>query len=176
MFITEALAEIKTLGKRIEAKRGGLMPYLARQDGLKDPLDKEGGSREFVRRERQAIRDLEERIITLRRGIQVANYITSLTVQGVERPIQDWLTWRREVAQGQKALLTSIRQAVQQARQQATQKGFAVVASGTPTQPTDLLINVDEAELAGEIDRLETTLGELDGQLSLKNATVSITL
>jgi hypothetical protein len=36
------------------------------------------------------------------------------------------------------------------------------------------VININEQELAKEIELLEDTLGQLDGQLSLKNATVPI--
>ncbi len=39
---------------------------------------------------------------------------------------------------------------------------------------TDLLVNIDETALAREIEQFEDTFGQLDGQLSLKNATVTI--
>lgn len=44
LTITEALAEIKTVGKRVEKKREFIKAFLARQDGVKDPLEKDGGS------------------------------------------------------------------------------------------------------------------------------------
>lgn len=51
--ITEALAEIKTIGKRIDSKKQFVTSHLARQDGVKDPLEKDGGSAELLKRERQ---------------------------------------------------------------------------------------------------------------------------
>ena len=51
--ITEALAEIKTVGKRVEKKREFIKSFLARQDGIKDPLEKDGGSYQAIARERQ---------------------------------------------------------------------------------------------------------------------------
>lgn len=175
LTITEALAEIKTIGKRLEAKRGNIGQYVFRQERLKDPIAAEGGSREYVRRERQAIRDLEERIVVIRRGIQVANHKHTITVQGEVRSIQDWLTWRREISDGQRRLLVSIRDGLKNVRQQAQQKGIAVVGTAsTPTSSDDVIVNVDETELAADIERLEQVLGELDGQLSLKNATVMV--
>ena len=80
--ITEALAEIKTIGKRIASKQAFIGQYLARQDGVRDPLEKDGGSAEVIKRERQAIGDLETRIITLRQGIQHANDETKVSVVG----------------------------------------------------------------------------------------------
>lgn len=41
-------------------------------------------------------------------------------------------------------------------------------------KPTDIVVNVDEQQLAKDIERLEETLGTLDGVLSLKNATVML--
>ena len=59
LTITEALAEIKTIEKRIDKKRQSLQPYIARMDGVKDPLEKSGGSAAFIKAERQAIGDLQ---------------------------------------------------------------------------------------------------------------------
>jgi microcystin degradation protein MlrC len=173
--ITEALADLKTLGKRIEKKREYIASFLVRQDGVKDPLAKEGGSEVVIARERQAITDLETRHVAIRTAIQRVNQAASITVTDVTKTIAEWLTWRKEVAPGQQAFVNKLRHGIQQARTQAQQKGWAVVsATQTAAQPTDLVVNADEAALAAEAERLETILGTLDGQLSLKNATVTI--
>lgn len=39
MTITEALAEIKTIGKRLEKKRAAIAGNLARDSRLKDPFE-----------------------------------------------------------------------------------------------------------------------------------------
>lgn len=175
LTITEALAEIKTIGKRLEKKRESIGGYLARQEGIKDPLEKDGGSEEFVKRERQAIADLETRIITLRSGISAANDATLVNVNGVERSISDWLTWRREVAPGQRSFLNGLRNGIKGIREEARRKGADVIAPGaTANRPTDVIINIDEGDLAGEIEALEEAMGQLDGLLSLKNATIQI--
>lgn len=176
LTITEALAETKTIAKRLESKRQFVGQYLFRQDFLKDPLEKDGGSRAAIQRERQAIGDLEERVIAIRSAITEANRTTSLTVQGRTRTIQDWLTWRREVSEGQKTFLQKIRSAVDQARKQAQQQGIKMVAGQPATAPNDVIVNVDEQALAKEAEEMELVLGELDGLLSLKNATVLVTL
>src|SRR3954452_7996422 len=99
--ITEALAELKTIDKRIEKKREFVLAYLLRQEMFKDPLEKDGGSVSAIRREMQAIGDLEERRITLRRAVQQANERNSVVVGKQVRTIADWLVWRREVAPAQ---------------------------------------------------------------------------
>ena len=177
LTITEALAEIKTIGKRIEKKRQFVSEYLFRQDFLKDPLENQGGSKSAIDAERQAISDLESRVVTIRRAIQKANEATTVTLNGTSRSIADWLVWRREVAPGQQQFLNAIRGKLGAARQQAQQKGIGLRVAGevaANAQPQDVVVNLDEKALAAEIETLETTLGSLDGQLSLKNATTII--
>lgn len=175
MTITEALAEIKTIGKRITKKREAITGYIARQDNLKDPLANEGGSVEFIKQERQGIRDLEARIVTLRAQIAAANAKTVVAVNGTSRSVADWLTWRREVAPGAQQFLGSLRGGLDNLRKQVAAKGLGLVnATATvntgEVKATDVWVNISEKELAEEIEQLETVLGTLDGQLSLTNA------
>lgn len=177
LTITEALAELKTIQKRIEKKREFVGQYVGRQEGLKDPLDKDGGSPEVIRRERQAIADLEARHVAIRTAIQKVNQSTSIVIDGVKKTIAEWLTWRKEVAPGMQSFIAKLRQSVIQARNTAQQKGYGLVpatAVTAETKPTDIVINVDEAALAKDAESLENILGTLDGQLSLKNATVVV--
>src|SRR5438105_988378 len=113
--ITEALAELKTIDKRIEKKREFVLGYLLRQEMFKDPLEKDGGSVSAIRREMQAIHDLEERKISIRRAIQQANERNTVTVAKQTRAIADWLVWRREVAPIQQQFLANIRGKIEQA-------------------------------------------------------------
>jgi hypothetical protein len=174
--ITEALAELKTIAKRIEKKSEFVVACLARFEGARDPLEREGGAVQRVASERQAIGDLQERTISIRRAIQRANEATQITVEGESRPISDWLIWRREVAPQHKKLLERIRDGIQQARAEAKKRDSRVLGPGEggTTNFNDIVVNVSEAELAAEIEHLETVLGTLDGQLSLKNATVVV--
>lgn len=176
LTITEALAELKTIDKRLTKKREGIGPYIWRQEGLKDPMEKEaGGSAGYVKREVQAIGDLEKRIITIRVGIQKANHSTLLTIEDRSWTIAEWLTWRKEVAPGQQALVKSIQTAVVATRRNAQTKGLTVLAPGqTANTSLDILVNVDEADLNREAELLEKILGTLDGKLSLLNATTFV--
>lgn len=185
LTITEAFAELKTIGKRLESKRQSIAPYLWRQEGIKDPLLKEypeGGSEEFIKRERQAIGDLETRHIAIRLAIEARNLATSLTVEVAPddtetRTIQGWLVWRKEVVMPRQQWLAGMRKTIQTTRQNAMQKGLAVLKVEEVSNSKDLrdiIINVSEVELAKEMERNEIILGQLDGKLSLLNATTTI--
>ena len=175
LTITEALAEIKTIQARLTKKREFITRYIARQDGQKDPLANEGGSREAIKRERQAMTDLEARIVAIRAAIQRANASTSITVGATTRPIADWLVWRREVAPNTKAYVAGIIGGLASMRADAQRKGLAVRGDEKEvTSPNDIVVNVEEKALADEVEAMESTLGTLDGQLSLKNATTVI--
>jgi hypothetical protein len=172
--ITEALAEIKTIGKRIEKKREFINGILFRQDMLRDPHEGDGGSRAAIAREQQAIVDLEGRVVALRRAIRHANDEVTVTIGGTTKVIADWLTWRREVAPQAKAQMERMRGALHGMREQAKRQGAAVVSNPETASRQDVVVNINESVLASEIESMEITLGELDGQLSLKNATVLI--
>lgn len=175
--ITEALAEIKTIGKRVEKKKEFISRYIGRQDGIRDPLEKDGGSIEALKRERQGIKDLLERLIYLRNGIQRANDTNTVTINGTTRTISEWLTWRRDVAPLERSLLNTLIGRMTDVHKTAKSQGNAVVSATAlvgDLKPTDVIINIDEGELGAQSEALEDTLGQLDGQLSLKNATVFI--
>ena len=172
LTITEALAEVTTLEKRIAKKRQFVRDYLFRQEQLRDPL--EGGSNIAISRELQSIGDLEDRRVGLRRAIGEANSATSVAVNGTERSITDWLVWRREIAPGQQGFLSELRADLQQVRQEALNKGLVVVAAEAAAKPGDIIVNLDEEQLAADTETLEETLGTLDGKLSLMNATTFV--
>lgn len=175
LTITEGLAEIKTIQKRLAKKQEFIKAFLFRQDQMKDPLDKDGGSFQAIKRERQSIADLHTRLISIRTAILKANMETTITVGKQARTIEEWLIWRRDVAPALKQLLGDMHGSLKQMRQQVMQKGLQVVTGGAAaTNPTDVVVNVNEQELSEEIEDAETVLGTLDGQLSLKNATVLI--
>jgi len=168
--ITEALAEIKTVGKRIASKKEFVNKYLVRVETMKDPLEKDGGSSVVLSQELQAIADLEQRIVNLRRGIQQANDETKLNVEGIDRSITDWLTWRREVSEGHRLFLRNLRVNLENMRSAQRSQRF----NSQTEKPLDIIVNVDEKKLADEAEKLDNILGQLDGQLSLKNATVMV--
>jgi len=171
--ITEGLAELKTIDSRIEKKQGFVRDFLFRQNAQRDPHEKDGGSSKLIEQERQAIRDLELRKVTIRRAIADANAATKLTVGKQTMSVADWIVWRREVVPGREVFLNSLHSQLNQVRTTAMNKGLAV-SSPEAAGYLDIVVNVNEKELAVESEELTDTLGVLDGQLSLKNATVMI--
>lgn len=171
--ITEALQEVKTIQARIDKKREAIMRYFYRDGRLKDPLQDSGGSVEYVRRERQSVADLEERVVRIRTAIQRANQECSLTVNGVTRTVAEWLNWRRDVAPKNKAFLTQMATALNGLRAQAPRQGQTVSDKDTGA-PGEVVVSVKEQELAADVEAMEATLGSLDGKLSLANATVRV--
>lgn len=172
--ITEALAEIKTAQARIAKKREAVMRYFSRDSKLRDPLEQEGGSKEYVRKERQSIKDLEQRIVRIRSAIQAKNLETQLPINGTTRTLTEWLNWRREIANGQRMFLAQMAGQVSQVRQHALRQGAKVTDSADGYAPGDVVIAVGEQDLAKESEDMEAILSTLDGKLSLLNATVQV--
>lgn len=173
LTITEALAEVKTIKARVEKKHANVLRYFGRHSNVKDPLEKDGGSVAFIKAERQGIEDLLARWVRIRTAIQQANVSTKATVAGLERSVADWLNWRREIAPVQKAHVASFINGIQNARNEAKKQGVAMVEKETGQAP-EIVICINEQEVAVLSESLETTLGELDGKLSLINATTVI--
>ncbi len=171
--ITEALAEIPTIEKRIEKKREFVKNYLYRKSSIRDPHEKDGGSSELIARERQAIFDLQDRLIKIRSVIQKANSENTILIGNETKTISDWLTWRREIAPKEQYFLSIITEDLKRMRHKAMNEGVGVTDKDSGFS-RDYVVNVNELELSKEIEDLEFVLGTLDGQLSLKNATITI--
>jgi hypothetical protein len=169
--ITEALAEIPTIIKRIEKKRESCFSYLFRQSAVKDPHEKDGGSFLFIQKQRQSMDDLETRLILIRSSIQKANAENTITVGDKTLSISDWLTWRRELAPKYRDFLNSLASRISSTRDDITKKGLKVTEQDQGFTK-DYIVNLNEKELSEEIENIEKILGFLDGQLSLKNATI----
>lgn len=180
LTITEALQEIKTINSRIQKKRDAVAKYIVRDSRIRDPFEDKGGSLTYIKQERQAIGDLEWRIIAIRTAIQQSNLSSAMEISGTVRSVAEWLTWRREVAAGQKNFLQMIFNSIVQTRQALQAKGGKVVAVASATvnldkdAPVEAVVAVDEQETIQMIEGMENVLGTLDGRLSLFNATTTI--
>lgn len=173
MTITEGLAEIKTIQKRIEKQRQFVLEHLFIAGVMRDPLETEGGTRQAVEQARQSIGDLETRIIDIRYAIAKTNLTTVVTAGGLTKSIAAWLTWRRELSEGAGKFLKVMNDAILKVRKEASQKNLSFTDVET-TDAKTITVFVKELALAKEIETHEIILGELDGQLSLKNATTPL--
>lgn len=176
MTITEALAEIKTIGARITKKQEFVLQNLGRPSGMRDPLEQSGGQIAAVKSERDSVESLCDRIVVLRRAIAKANAETLVTVHGKTLPISDWLIWKREVAPSKKKFLETLSAGIQKIRREASSRNIPVVSAqqGGEQTMSDYLVNIDERDLQMKIEEITEILGILDGQLSLKNATTAV--
>lgn len=180
MTITEGLAEIKTIWKRVEKKIDFLTAYVARYEQQKDPLVKQGGAEKIIKEERQAIADLLRRVIAIRMAIAKANSEKTAVVCGQTRTIAEWLVWKREIASHEEEVLKKLANQIKIAREQAKKQGTniisstAAVATTAEQNPLDIVVTVDEKEISDSLEKLDEIKGSLDGQLSLINATTQI--
>ena len=177
--ITEALAGLRTTDKKIEKKQEFILTHLVRQAKLKDPLVQQGGSLQAIAQEMQAFRDLQEYKVKIRRRINEANLANTITTHGQTRAIADWLIWRRDVAPMLQEFHGKLANNIDSARRQAAVRGVNVIggnvaAVAAAAQPEDVEVHLDEKQLAETREKLESLLGELDGLLSLRNATITI--
>ena len=164
--VTEALQELKTIQKRIQSKRDGILQYTTRSGDKVDPLQKEaGGSKGWIDRERQAIRDLQTRFVRLRTAILLSNLQTELELHGDKRTIAEWLVWRREQQRDEGQFLQGIGQSIGRARNRSY--------VGEDKEP-DVVVNVDEGQLREDAEKFVQLSSDLDGKLSLLNATTTI--
>lgn len=172
--ITEALAELKLIKSKVQKKKEFISNFLARQELVKDPLEKQGGSVSAIKAERQSINDLLNRFVSIRVKIADANSSTNLTIGSETKTISEWLVWRRDIVPVIKDLQNNMTSRINAIRNEGRQKGINVVAEGNATNSQDIVVNVDEQELAQWSEKTQETLDLLDGKLSLHNATVKI--
>jgi len=170
MTITEGLARIKTLTKRIEKKQEFVLRHIGRASTLTDPLAEEGGSLSCVSKEMQAIHDLSGQIVAIRKCINDANRETPVSVNGAERTVEGWLVWKREVAPRYESFLARMLAQIESA------KGGLERHNRMKEEQVDFIVHYSERDLADLVEKHQTVMAELDGQLSLVNATVQIAI
>lgn len=176
MTITEALSEIKLIEKKVEKKKEAIISAVSRIEHLADPYAPYGGSQEFCKRENQAIHDLWGRLIKFREAIAKANIEQTITVEGITKTISQWLAWKREVQEQSLSYFQEIKNNISTVmRQVETQPKFYKTESGEPSM-VKVVFNVELSDINKQIENIVTIKEKLDGQLSLKNATVVVAI
>lgn len=169
LTITEALAEIKLITKKIENKKPTIMLNLVRATHIPDPLV---DSKAAIASEVQAITDLSQRLITLRSAIAKANVENLVEINGKSMSIYDWLTWKREVATIQGDLFRGIFQGVKNSMDAIARQPQVTKDDKGAAHLVQYVFNVAYDEYVKKAESHQDTLDKLDGQLSLKNATI----
>lgn len=169
MTITEALAELHVIDKRLAAKREFVRANSMLDVRIKDPF---GDTSAEITKFLQAITDLELRRINIRTAIASANAETEITVGGETRFVSEWLVWKREVGPKRLSWLKQVAGDMARARKELQQQLTRDLPDGMPKPGLDA--KIDEKWLGNQIENLEEQLERLDGQLSLKNATTFV--
>ena len=183
LTITEALAEIRLIQKRLATKRKYLLENVVRHSALRDPHESSGGQEATARQTKQGILDLERRHLRIRAAIQRSNLDTMLTVSpladvdgevAVEetRSVADWLVWRREIAAGQMKLERDIVSVVTKNQEQLS--ALAKQATSETFRGGDLVVNVNVHDAEQRADAIQRLLGSLDGALTKHNSITQI--
>lgn len=171
LTITEALQQIKTSLARIASKRGEVTSRVAQDSRMVDPLQNQGGTREFIKAALQSVQDLEKRIVALRVGINQANLNSSVEINGDSRTVAEWLVWKRELVSNQQTFFVQVSRNIQTGRNNAGTANRTLQAGAAPV---DVTVFIDERKFAADTEHLNEVLSVLDGRLSAFNATHTI--
>lgn len=164
--ITKALSRVGTIQARLNARTQNVLAYACRSEKHTDPIKEEGGSPAYVRKNLDALRDLENNLVTIRSAVQRANFDNRLTVCGQTRTVQQWLNWRQEVLPHRKAFLETLLTRVESERRQLGLRG--------QKEAEDLHVNFPEEKMREELTTLIDIENTLDEELSVYDATVMV--
>ena len=172
--ITEALSEINLVKKKISAKQAKIQSALVQAEHIADPFLSEGGSEAMIKAESQGIYDLNYRLAKIRAEISHANLTHKISLGEDSRSIHDWLIWKREIATGQIRFTKEVHEAIKNHNKSSSDRPQVYKDSEEKVQLVKYKINVDYADWLKREAELNEKLEKLDGQLSLKNATIVI--
>jgi hypothetical protein len=173
MTIQEGLSEARLIQNKVEKKQRYIHQNLWRLSNNVDPLADSDGSEAVIDREMQAVADLQLRLIKIRVAIQTANLENTLKVHDHERPIAEWIIWKREVLPIQKRFYDGMATGIVNARNQMRDRPLHQVSSPTGGE-IDVINHVNVDELASWIEELQELDDILDGRLTLRNAQIEI--
>ena len=172
LTITEALSEINLIKKKIEKKQSVVTSNLVRAKNQKDPLENQGGSKDYIKNEIQSINDLMTRLLKLKGAIAEANITNKIAVNGRTLSIYDWLNWKRDLSASDLKFNSSIPVSVKQHLDNAANRPQIWKDDDGKTHLVEYELNVDYGDFLKKTEQITETLEKLDGQLSLKNATI----
>lgn len=174
LTITEALSEINLIKKKIQAKQTKILGMLTQVEHLPDPWAQLGGASQVIREEYQAICDLHTRLQNIRAGISKANLENSLKVGFKTRTIHDWLIWKREIYKEFQSFIVNVNKNVKIYIDQASKAPQVYKDDAGNVQLVKTKINIEYPHWQAFEQELMEVNEQLDGQLSLKNATITI--
>ncbi len=172
--ITEALSELNLIKKKIEKKQQTVLGSLTRVEHMPDPFEKVGGSKEYLAGEIQAIEALRKRYVKIRSAIAKVNTVTPITIGPETMTINEWLNWKREQATSALQFASSLATDTKKALDIQSQRPSVFKDDAGNVKVVNVIANVDYPERLKAASDLDDMIEKLDGQLSLKNATITI--
>lgn len=172
--ITEALSEINLIKKKIQAKQTKIQGMLTQVEHLPDPWAQLGGASAVIKAEYQAIMDLQERLKSIRAGISQANLENTIHLGVRSLSIHDWLIWKREIYKPHEQFIKSVNSAVKSYIDQASKSPQVYKDDAGNVQLVKTKVNIEYPDWQRYEQELMEINEKLDGQLSLKNATIFI--
>jgi hypothetical protein len=175
MTITEALAEVKLIGKKVEKKRETVLTNLTRVKIVPDPFkDEEGGANGALTREIQSVESHLARLCRIRGAIAKANLNTQLTLNESQKSVSEWLAWKREVAEGQLKFLADIPNKTKAALDSFTKNPSVYKDPEGKVALHEIVTNLDYPLYLKKYEQQQDLFEQLDGKLSLLNATTVV--
>lgn len=174
MTVTEALSEVNLIKKKIKSKQEKIRGALFRVEHVKDPFESDGGSEKMIQSEHQSLSDLNRRLEKIRSGISRANLETTITLGEEEKTIHDWLIWKREIATDYTTFVKDICNVVKVNNDAQAKNPQVYKDDEGKIHLVKPITNVDYSEWLKRHEKLIEKYENLDGKLSLKNATILI--
>jgi hypothetical protein len=171
--ITEALAEIKLIEKKVESKTSLVTNNLTRPKHIPDPL---GDSSAILTAEMQSINDLYVRLVNIRDAIAHANIKNDITIDETTKSIYEWLVWKREVAEKHIGLYQKVFQGTKSVIDRMSQTPQAFKDDKGEPRLVEFVANLNYLDYVKKAEEKQAMLDKLDGLLSLKNATILINI
>lgn len=172
--ITEALSELNLLSKKIEKKQQTVLSNLVRYDHVKDPFESAGGTQQVMTSECRAISDLQKRYVTIRSKIAEANTKNRIVIGQKDMTINEWLNWKREISEKEKTFVNKVHSSIKGLLDQSATKPNVIKDDQGQMKIVNVIPNLDYGTFIKASEDIQDVIEKLDGQLSLKNATILI--
>lgn len=174
LTITEALSELNLIKKKVDNKRKVVAGSLLRAKHEKDAFENVGGIRQFIIGELQAIDDLDSRFLKIKGSIAKANIENLITINGFTKTIHDWLNWKRDLADTQKKFTFNLYSFPKGELERLSKQPQIYLDEKQEKHLVEFESTIDYPSFLKKSEELNDTFDRLDGQLSLKNATIVV--
>lgn len=172
--ITEALSEVNLIKKKITSQQASVLGMLWRPKHIKDIFESEGGTEALIKRNTQSLTDLSKRLEKIRGAIAAANLDNEITIGETTKTIFDWLTWKREASESQLKFTKQVYDSTKGELDRLSRSPQVYKDDEGKTHLLEVVPNIDLGEYLRKQEILTEVIEKLDGQLSLKNATILI--